>query len=87
MVGVGGLGTFLRKDFSFIFFSLVEMHNPEPERLKAFWTAVQDVWLKLYGSSFPTAAAINVRILPVFTESAFNVPTGASTQYSDSRLL
>lgn len=38
---------------------ITEMHNPEPERLKAFWTAVQDVWLKLYGSSFPTAAAIN----------------------------
>lgn len=45
------------------------MHNPEPERLKAFWTAVQDVWLKLYGSSFPTAAAINVRIALVVSHS------------------
>jgi len=36
-----------------------EMYNPEPDRCKAFWTALQDVWLKLYGSTYPTAAAIN----------------------------
>ncbi|KAJ6649931.1 Enoyl-CoA delta isomerase 1, mitochondrial [Pseudolycoriella hygida] len=38
---------------------ILEMYNPEPERSKAFWTALQDVWLKLYGSPYPTAAAIN----------------------------
>lgn len=41
---------------------MMEMYNPEPDRCKAFWTALQDVWLKLYGSTFPTAAAINVCI-------------------------
>lgn len=35
------------------------MHNPEPERMRAFWFMLQEVWIKLYGSSFPTAAAIN----------------------------
>lgn len=38
------------------------MYNPQPDRLKAFWTSLQDVWLKLYGSPYPTAAAINVSI-------------------------
>lgn len=41
---------------------ILEMYNPELERLKAFWSTLQDVWLKLYGSSYPTAAAINVRM-------------------------
>jgi 3,2-trans-enoyl-CoA isomerase len=36
----------------------MEMYKPKEERLRQFWTALQDVWLKLYGSSFPTAAAI-----------------------------
>lgn len=36
------------------------MYKPDQERLRLFWSALQDVWLKLYGSSFPTAAAINV---------------------------
>lgn len=38
---------------------IMEMYKPEPSRLREFWTTVQDVWLKLYGSPFPTAAAIN----------------------------
>jgi len=38
---------------------ITEMYKPDPVRSKAFWIALQDVWLKLYGSSFPTAAAIN----------------------------
>lgn len=38
---------------------IMEMYKPKPERVRAFWSALQDVWLKLYGSSFPTAAAIN----------------------------
>lgn len=35
------------------------MYKPQEERLKNFWTALQDVWLKLYGSVYPTVAAIN----------------------------
>lgn len=38
---------------------IMEMHNPDPERFKQFWYTLQDVWMKLYGSPFPTAAAIN----------------------------
>lgn len=37
------------------------MYKPDPEKTRVFWTSLQDVWLKLYGSAFPTAAAINVR--------------------------
>lgn len=36
------------------------MYKPDTERFKAFWTALQEVWIKLYGSSFPTVALINV---------------------------
>lgn len=50
------------------------MYNPQPERMKAFWTAVQDVWLKLYGSSFPTAAAINVSIMIRHRNVEFVIP-------------
>lgn len=39
---------------------LDEIYKPDPERFKQFWTAFQDAWIKLYGSSFATAAAINV---------------------------
>lgn len=35
------------------------MYKPDPKRLREFWSTLQDVWLKLYGSPFPTAAAIN----------------------------
>lgn len=42
---------------------IMEMYKPDPEKVKLFWTTVQEVWLKLYGSAFPTAAAINVRLL------------------------
>ncbi|XP_055685194.1 enoyl-CoA delta isomerase 1, mitochondrial-like [Lutzomyia longipalpis] len=38
---------------------ITEMYKPEQARLKEFWTTLQDVWTKLFGSSFPTAAAIN----------------------------
>ena len=37
----------------------MEMYKPNPERLKDFWSTLQDVWFKLYGSPFPTCAAIN----------------------------
>lgn len=35
------------------------MYKPEQTRLREFWSTLQDVWLKLYGSPFATAAAIN----------------------------
>lgn len=35
------------------------MYKPDQERLKNFWTSLQDCWIDLYGTSFPTAAAIN----------------------------
>ncbi|XP_053693686.1 enoyl-CoA delta isomerase 1, mitochondrial-like [Sabethes cyaneus] len=38
---------------------ILEMYKPNPDRLKEFWSTLQDVWFKLYGSPFPTAAAIN----------------------------
>jgi len=38
---------------------LKELYQPDIERFKVFWRTFQDVWFKLYGSSFPTAAAIN----------------------------
>lgn len=38
---------------------IMEMYKPEEKRLRTFWNTLQDVWLKLYGSSFPTVAAIN----------------------------
>jgi len=38
---------------------ILEMYKPKPERFTAFWTTLQDTWLKLFGSSYPTVAAIN----------------------------
>ena len=37
------------------------MYKPNQERLRNFWVTLQDTWLALYGSSVPTAAAINVK--------------------------
>lgn len=36
-----------------------ELHKPEESRINAFWLFFQEAWLKLYGSSFATAALIN----------------------------
>jgi 3,2-trans-enoyl-CoA isomerase len=44
---------------------ILEMYKPNPERVTAFFTAVQDMWLKLFGSSYPTAAAVNVSSVAV----------------------
>lgn len=44
---------------------ILEMYKPKPERMTAFWTALQDMWLKLFGSSYPTVAAINVSSVAV----------------------
>lgn len=38
---------------------IMEMYKPKVDRMKEFWSTLQDVWFKLYGSPFPTAAAIN----------------------------
>ncbi|XP_050529051.1 enoyl-CoA delta isomerase 1, mitochondrial-like [Daktulosphaira vitifoliae] len=36
-----------------------ELHKPNPTRLEKFWTTLQDIWLELYLSPFPTVAVIN----------------------------
>lgn len=38
---------------------ILEMYKPKQERMKQFWSTLQDVWFKLYGSPFPTVAVIN----------------------------
>lgn len=38
---------------------LHELYKPDQLRLREFWSTLQDVWLKIYSSSFPTVAAIN----------------------------
>jgi Delta3-Delta2-enoyl-CoA isomerase len=38
---------------------ITELNNPDPQKLREFWTAGQDCFLKLHGSSFPVAAALN----------------------------
>lgn len=41
---------------------IMEMYKPDPKRVEQFWKTLQDVWIKLFSSPFPTAAAINVCI-------------------------
>nr|CAH7725972.1 unnamed protein product [Callosobruchus chinensis] len=38
---------------------IMEMYKPNQDRLKEFWTTLQDCWIKLYGCSYPTVAVIN----------------------------
>ncbi|TNN31070.1 Enoyl-CoA delta isomerase 1, mitochondrial [Liparis tanakae] len=38
---------------------IMEIYGKSPERCGEFWRAVQEMWLKLYGSSMVTIAAIN----------------------------
>lgn len=38
---------------------IMEMYQPQPDRLLTFWRTFQEVWLKLYGSRLATIAAIN----------------------------
>ncbi|XP_016338189.1 enoyl-CoA delta isomerase 1, mitochondrial-like isoform X1 [Sinocyclocheilus anshuiensis] len=38
---------------------ILEMYKKSPEHYAEFWKAVQDAWLKLYGSTKVTIAAIN----------------------------
>jgi len=38
---------------------ITEMYKPNPARLNEFWRALQQMWIRLYGSPLVTAAAIN----------------------------
>ncbi|KAG7258939.1 hypothetical protein CRUP_000053, partial [Coryphaenoides rupestris] len=38
---------------------ILEMYQTSPEHCSEFWKAVQELWLKLYGSNLATIAAIN----------------------------
>jgi len=38
---------------------ITEFYNPNPDRLAKFWTTLQDTWLTLYTTPFPTVAVIN----------------------------
>ncbi|XP_067008574.1 enoyl-CoA delta isomerase 1, mitochondrial isoform X2 [Anabrus simplex] len=38
---------------------IMEMYKPNPDRVKKFWTTLQDTWLKLYSTPYATVAAIN----------------------------
>ena len=40
-------------------FDVKELYQPNPERFKEFYNAVQNVWLSLYGAKIPTIALIN----------------------------
>jgi len=40
----------------------MELFEPDQERMTKFWTGLQELWLTLYGTSYPTVAAINVSI-------------------------
>jgi len=42
-----------------------ELYQAEPDRLKAFWRALQTFWMKLYISRLATIAAINVHVSSV----------------------
>ncbi|CAH1977979.1 unnamed protein product [Acanthoscelides obtectus] len=38
---------------------IMEMYKPDQDRIKTFWTTLQDCWIKLYGCLYPTVAVIN----------------------------
>ncbi|XP_048757866.1 enoyl-CoA delta isomerase 1, mitochondrial-like [Ostrea edulis] len=38
---------------------IMEMYQPDINRLQEFWRTLQDMWIKLYGLNQPTIAAIN----------------------------
>lgn len=42
---------------------ITEMCGKSMEHYTEFWRAVQELWLRLYGSSMVTVAAVNVRAL------------------------
>jgi len=55
-------GVILTSNFPNIFsagLDILEMYDNKPERVRQFWSALQDFWLKLYGSNKVYIAAIN----------------------------
>lgn len=38
---------------------IMEMYKPDFKRAETFWTTLQNVWIKLFGSNFVAVAAIN----------------------------
>lgn len=38
---------------------ILEMYDSKPDRIRQFWSALQDFWMKLYGSNKVYIAAIN----------------------------
>lgn len=38
---------------------ILEMYKPNPDRVRNFWSILQDTWIKLYGASYPTVSLIN----------------------------
>ncbi|OWR55712.1 enoyl-CoA isomerase, partial [Danaus plexippus plexippus] len=40
-----------------------EIYKPDAVRFKEFWSTLQEVWMKLFGASFITAAAINASLV------------------------
>jgi len=51
-----------------------EMYNTNEERLRIIWTELQNAWIALYGTSLPTAAAINVSwIVELYLISTYNL--------------
>ena len=49
------------------------MHKCEKSRLEVFWTHVQNLWLKLYGSKKVYLAAINVTSFIFFSRNVLNL--------------
>lgn len=55
-------GVILTSNFPNIFsagLDILEMYDSKPDRVRQFWSALQDFWMKLYGSSKIYIAAIN----------------------------
>jgi 3,2-trans-enoyl-CoA isomerase len=55
------------------------MYKPDMARARTFWSTLQDCWIKLYGSPFPTAAAINGKSTHknmIFFNNIFKLSTG-----------
>ncbi|CAH1802708.1 unnamed protein product, partial [Owenia fusiformis] len=53
---------------------ILEMYQPKEERLRQFWSTLQDVWLRLYGSPLVTIAAISGIVAPFwFVDTMHNV--------------
>ncbi|XP_065578845.1 enoyl-CoA delta isomerase 1, mitochondrial-like [Artemia franciscana] len=55
-------GVILTSDLKSVFsggLDILEMYKPQEERLKEFWSSLQDIGLLLYGFKIPVIAAIN----------------------------